>query len=214
MPRNPDLSIIGQVYNNLRVLEYTEDTNNYGRKLYRCKCLLCGGERMATKSNLIRGEIKDCGCTKHNFRSSDLIGKKFGKLYVKGTEVVNNKRRYVCECECGNITYVLPGDLKSGQTRSCGCGIGEKVKELYVDGTAPCKLDGSKIRATNKSGCTGVYFSSSHGKWCAEIMFKKKKYYLGRYTDKEDAIKVRKAAENRIFGEFLEWYEDYKKSLK
>ena len=211
LSKKPDLSIVGQTFNNLKVLEYTEETNNYGRKLYRCQCLLCGGERMATRENLIRGEIKDCGCTRHNLKeSSALIGQKIGKLNITGTKVINNKTRLICKCDCGNTKYVLPGDIKSGKVRSCGCLIGEKAKELYVDGTAPCKLDGSKIRCTNTSGVTGVWFSRSKGLWVAEIMFKRKKYYLGSFVKKETAIEVRKKAENRIFGEFLEWYEEFK----
>ena len=51
------------------------------------------------------------------------------------------------------------------------------------------------------------------GKWCAEIMFKRKKYYLGRYEKKEDAIAIRKEAEKEIFGNFLEWYKQNKESL-
>ena len=212
MPRKPDTSIIGQTFNNLRVVELTDQRNNYGRLLYRCECLLCGGERLATMSNLKRDEVKDCGCTKHNFKS-DLTGQRFGKLLVTGSKIVNNQRRYICKCDCGKTSVVMPGDLKNGNTRSCGCGIGEKVKELYIDGTAPCKLDGSKLRANNRSGVTGVYWSSYHCAWVAEIMFKKKKYYLGRFQKIEKAIEVRKKAENRIFGEFLEWYEEYMAEL-
>jgi len=28
---------------------------------------------------------------------------------------------FLCKCDCGNITSVLAGSLKSGKTRSCGC---------------------------------------------------------------------------------------------
>lgn len=45
-------------------------------------------------------------------------------------------------------------------------------------------------------------------------MFQKKKHYLGRFEDKDEAIKVRKEAEKNIFGEFLKWYEAYKEKLK
>ena len=60
MARKPDLSLIGQTYNSLMVVRYTDHRNSYGRGLYLCKCLLCGGERLATRANLLRGEIKDC----------------------------------------------------------------------------------------------------------------------------------------------------------
>lgn len=117
-----------------------------------------------------------------------------------------------CECECGKECDVLYDDLVSGNVQSCGCLQPDKVKELYVDGTAPCKLDGSRIRSTNTSGATGVWYDKSRQKWCAEIMFKKKKHFLGRFDKKEDAIAIRKIAEEEIFGDFLKWYESNKQS--
>lgn len=29
--------------------------------------------------------------------------------------------RWVCRCECGNVTTVISNDLRQGTTRSCGC---------------------------------------------------------------------------------------------
>ena len=208
MSRKPDLTIIGQSYNNLKVDNITDKYNSYNRRLYECTCLLCGNKRLATKQNLKRGEIKDCG--KH-WSYNDVSGRKFGKLEAlhvteKTGETKSRCKMWRCKCECGKECDVLYNDLISGNVKSCGCLKTEKIKELYVDGTAPCKLDGEKIRSTNTSGVTGVWFDKSRGKWCAEIMFKKKKYSLGRYADKEDAIKARKKAEQEIFGNFLDWY--------
>lgn len=48
---------------------------------------------------------------------------KYGKLTVlesmKRSERDNDKVK--CMCDCGNITFVTPGNLRSGGTRSCGC---------------------------------------------------------------------------------------------
>ncbi|MDO4340732.1 MAG: hypothetical protein Q4C91_22055, partial [Eubacteriales bacterium] len=38
------------------------------------------------------------------------------------------------------------------------------------------------------------------------IMFKGRCYYLGGYSQIEEAAKARRQAEERIYGEFLEWY--------
>lgn len=211
--RTSDLSLIGQVYNNLKVDRLTDEYNSYNRRLYECTCLLCGKKRLATKQNLQKNEIKDCG-NHHSY--TDISGRHFGKLqalYVtdKKSTTKINCRIWHCRCMCGNECDVLYSDLSRGNVKSCGCLKEEKIKELYIEGTAPCKLDGSKIRSTNTSGTTGVYFDKSRGKWSAEIMFKKKKYHLGRYDKKEDAVKARKEAETRIFGEFLQWYEQNKK---
>lgn len=212
MPRKPDLSLIGQIYNNLKVDFLTDEYNSYNRRLYECTCLLCGRKRLATKQNLQKGEIKDCG----NHRTyNDIKGKQFGRLKVKyvtdkKSNTKNKCRIWRCECECGKECDVAYNDLVSENVQSCGCLRADKVKELYTDGTAPCKLDNNKIRATNTSGTTGVWFDKSRQKWCAEIMFQNKKYYLGRFDKKKDAVTVRKRAEKEIFGSFLEWYENNK----
>lgn len=212
MSRKPDLSLIGQTYNNLKVDKLTDEYNSYNRRLYECTCLLCGAKRLATKQNLQRNEIKDCG---NHLVYNDITNQQFGKLkalYVtdKKSETKSRCRIWHCKCDCGNECDVLYDDLVSGNVKSCGCLKTEKIKQLYVAGTAPCKLDGNKIRKTNTSGTTGVWFDSTRQMWTAEIMFKKKKYRLGRYKDKQDAIKARKLAEEKIFGEFLEWYEKNK----
>lgn len=53
----------------------------------------------------------------------DMIGKRFGKLLVieESKERKNNQLLYKCLCECGNIHYVVSGDLRSNRVKSCGC---------------------------------------------------------------------------------------------
>lgn len=206
MARKPDLSLVGKTYNNLKVDKLTDKYNSYNRRLYECTCLLCGRKRLATKQNLQKNEIKDCG-NHHNY--IDISGRRFERLVADHvTENKGGRKRrckiWHCICDCGEECDVYYDDLVSGKVRSCGCLHKDKIQELYVDGTAPCKLDGSKIRNTNTSGVTGVWFDKTRKKWCAEIMFKKKKYYLGRYDKKEDAVSARKKAEQRIYGTFLE----------
>lgn len=84
----------------------------------------------------------------------------------------------------------------------------ENIKKLYIDGTSPCKLNSDNLRSTNTSGVTGVWFDKSRGLWVSEITFKRKKYFLGRFSDKNDAITIRKEAEKEIFGDFLKWYKE------
>lgn len=215
MPRKPDLSLIGKVYNNLRVDKLTDRRNTYNRLLYECTCLICGRKRDVTKQNLQNGGVKDCGYHK---KYNDIAGQKFGKLTalypIEKTKPTKAKSKlWHCKCDCGKEYDAHYYDLKSGKTQSCGCLQISKVKSLYVDGTAPCKLDGSRIRSTNTSGVTGVYYDKSRNLWVAEIMFKHKKYHLGRYTKKEDAIVARKTAEEEIFGDFLKWYEENKQAI-
>lgn len=60
----------------------------------------------------------------------------------------------------------------------------------------------------NTSGIRGVSWDSHKQKWVAQIGFKGKNYHLGRYAKKEDAAKARKEAEENLFGNFLEYYQN------
>ena len=57
----------------------------------------------------------------------DRTGEVFGKLVVlsRGEDYLSNKGKpYVtwnCACECGNVTNVIVGNLRSGKVNSCGC---------------------------------------------------------------------------------------------
>lgn len=65
-------------------------------------------------------------------RRLDLTGQKFGKLTViepAGTVYSGAgkyaggypKTRWRCRCDCGNEKIVFTGDLRRGDTKSCGC---------------------------------------------------------------------------------------------
>jgi hypothetical protein len=53
----------------------------------------------------------------------------------------------------------------------------------------------TKLRSDNTSGTVGVYWKSITRKWEAQITAGNKNVYLGYYTNKDDAIEARKAAE-------------------
>ena len=60
-------------------------------------------------------------------------------------------------------------------------------------------------RCTNKnntSGYAGVKMDSRYIRWEASIGYKGKYIFLGYFTNKEDAIKARKEAEVKYFGEY------------
>ena len=58
------------------------------------------------------------------------------------------------------------------------------------------------ISKSNTSGVKGLCWSKKKNKWQVEIMHKYKKYHLGYFTDKNEAIKARKLKANELFGEF------------
>lgn len=52
----------------------------------------------------------------------DVAGQRFGKLTVE-KYVPNTKKGsyWLCSCDCGNNVVVSLGNLKKGNTKSCGC---------------------------------------------------------------------------------------------
>lgn len=54
----------------------------------------------------------------------------------------------------------------------------------------------------NTSGTVGVYWNKSKGLWEACIVENNNRIYLGSFINKNDAIKIRKEAEQKYFGEY------------
>jgi hypothetical protein len=59
-----------------------------------------------------------------------------------------------------------------------------------------------KIASNNTSGVTGVFQIKKSGRWLAHITVNRVKIRLGNFILKEDAIRARREAELRYFGEF------------
>ena len=223
-------------------------------------------------------------------RCVDLTGQKFGKLTViKRVEDDSEAHiKWLCECECGNFITTRGTSLRSGITKSCGCLVGDKIRELnklkkkynkydlsgdygigYASNTNEpfyfdledydkiknyywysnhdgymCSSENKKeiimhrliidennpeiqvdhfnrnkkdnrkenlksvtpqhnnwnrgINQNNKSGVTGVRWNKEAQKWIAYIMRK----HLGTFNSFEDAVKARKRAEQKYFGEY------------
>lgn len=65
----------------------------------------------------------------------DLIGAKFGRLLVianSESRTKAGKQIVMCRCECGVEKEVIAGALKSGNSRSCGCAIGESARKRFT----------------------------------------------------------------------------------
>lgn len=100
--------------------------SNTKKNHWVCECD-CGTVTEVYISNLKSGATKSCGrnkCKTLIGRAKDLTGARFGRLVVikPVMELPNKNKRWVCECDCGNVTNVYGGNLKSGATKSCGCG--------------------------------------------------------------------------------------------
>jgi hypothetical protein len=97
----------------------------HGYRAYRCLCD-CGNETTAVSHNLFNGFSGSCGCDGHR-RDHSIIptGSVFGRLTVlEWTNPEGGRKRYLCRCACGNISETLGKYLRNGDSRSCGCRIG------------------------------------------------------------------------------------------
>lgn len=135
--------------------------------------------------------------------------------------LLENSGTYIiwkCKCFCGNFFYASISKIKRKEIKSCDC-INKRYspenlqkatktfKEKNLrEGTSLSAIK-PKILSTNTSGVTGVTWDKSRNKWRAQIVFQGKAHHLGRYTEKEDAIKARKEAEEKYFKPILDKYD-------
>ena len=158
---------------------------------------------------LTAGYRRSCGCLSHP-PLKDYLGKRFSMLTVTGyAGKEDGQHLWRCKCDCGKETVVRQTNLQSGKTKSCGCLQEKQLLEnlKLCEGTSVTILEAGRrrLRPTNTSGVTGVYRNRRTGRWCAQITFKRKTYYLGVYEKKDDAIRARKRGEG-LHENFIAWY--------
>jgi hypothetical protein len=71
----------------------------------------------------------------------DLTGRIFGKLLVQGISPERSNTgiiKWRCRCACGNVRDVFSSHLRRGNTKSCGCGIGEAARRPKPRSLDPC----------------------------------------------------------------------------
>lgn len=203
-----------------------------GRKqaMWECVCD-CGKTSIASGDHLRSGHTTSCGCrqmeaarkAQRKYNPYRIEGEKaFVKFFNCDKEMIvdldfweNDAKRF-CWTYSGN-----------GYAKAC---IGDRRSIEYYhiyafpncpEGMVRDHIDGNKLNNTREnirfvrpidnaknhsaigrgaSGRTGV--SRKRGKWCATIVSDRRIIDLGTFDDIADAIKARKAAEIKYFGEF------------
>lgn len=85
-------------------------------------------------------------------KALDLTNQRFGKLVARARAPKRNDRytRWICECDCGNITEVRTDYLRSLHSTSCGC-----EKDIYFN---------NKIDVNKKYGKLSIdHYDTDHG---------------------------------------------------
>ena len=209
--RREKQNIAGQRFGRLLALDF-QYRNEKNQDCWRFRCD-CGNEKIMPAAKVKWHGVQSCGClqTEHigNLRRQDITGKQFGRLTaLKPTEEhdASGSILWECRCACGATVRYSVNHLTRGSTRSCGC-LYRETRETAcenrrdaVDGTLLSALVAAREpRANNSSGCTGVSFDKRSGKWQAYINFRKKRHRLGLFRTKEEAVRARKEAEERLY---------------
>lgn len=88
-------------------------------KRYKCKCI-CGSESIKRKADILKYKWCPQCEIKNRDRSSDVLGKSFGKwkvLQKSGKKKCTTS--YICECECKRIYTIRGSELLSGNSKCC-----------------------------------------------------------------------------------------------
>lgn len=211
--RSRDLT--GARFGKLVALYPTLERKDGGSVVWRCQCD-CGGQKDVPARRLTRGKVRSCGCLSDPPPKA-YVGMRFGRLTVtayagrasrSASQSPSTVNLWRCRCDCGKMVTVAQPELQSGDTQSCGCLHTERTRESLglSEGTSAAILERvrRRPRRDNVSGHTGVY-QLKNGYYQAKITFRKKTYDLGRYKNREDAIRARETAE-AMHEDFLAWY--------
>ena len=63
-------------------------------------------------------------------------------------------------------------------------------------------IKNQKLNKHNTSGVTGVSYSKKNNNWESYINTNRQRIHLGHYKNFDDAVKARKNAEQKYFGEY------------
>lgn len=188
-PKEKMKDLTGKRYGTLLCLE------RVGESVWRCQCK-CGKQLEVQESALLSGLQTSCGCRRNH--AIDLTGQRFGNLVVLEPlpgRAADRSIRWLCRCDCGKQVALSSNKLRTGHSISCGCMQTERARnaKTFVGGTCIEQILSDKLPANNTSGCKGV--NRRRNKWQASITLASKTYYLGMYSTYDEAVAVRKRAE-------------------
>lgn len=195
-----------------------------------CKCD-CKENRyiIVNGGSLTRKLTKSCGCL-HNENSREMgkKNKKYNTYNLTGEYGIGytlNGKEFWFDLEdyelikdyCWHIDnggYVRTNDDKGNCVLLHGLIMGisyidhvnhktfdNRKSNLRIVTVAQNNMNASK-RTNNTSGTTGISWHKGVGKWRARINVNGKEVHLGYFDKFEDAVKARKEAEDKYFGEY------------
>lgn len=226
------IDMTGLRFGRLEVLKREEDhiqPNGMRVVMWKCKCD-CGNEIIVNGISLRRNKTMSCGCLhKESAQTQGSKNKKYNSYDLSGEYGIGytkkNKKFYfdkedydLIKNYCWFIKngYIMTNDPETRKTIRFHRLVMNVSDQFQIDHINHKRYDNRKnnlrivtnsqnsmnkgLQSNNTSGVTGVSFYNNM--WNAEIRYNQKKYYLGSFDNKEDAIKARKEAEEKYFGEY------------
>jgi hypothetical protein len=219
--------LTNKTFGKLLVIERAENKNNQTMWLCECQCI-DKTLKVVRGNHLKLGRIQSCGCLyKERIRSKVPLNIfEFREDYKVGYTDTN--REFYYDIDDAKLIeqyswyfdkdgYVIARINRKGiKIHRLLLGIeDEKVK---IDHRNKHRYDNRKnnlriasnsqngmnikIRKNNKSGVTGVGWHNGNNCWRARITINKKTINLGWFDDFDEAVRSRKKAEKKYFGEF------------
>lgn len=121
--RNMAQTYIGKRFGRLTVVGITGQKSSCGNTMMLCRCD-CGNMVEVSTGQLSSGNNRSCGCLRKK-PPDDLSNRRYGHLTVI-RQAENNSRKWLCQCDCGNMKIVTHAALIKGGIKSCGCITGNK----------------------------------------------------------------------------------------
>lgn len=209
------IDLRAQRFGRLVVVEQA-DNNNRGQVTWKCKCD-CGNIKIICSASLVRGSTNSCGClqkedvkkrsTKHGMRKTLTY-----KIWAGMLQRCNNWNDPSYKDYGGRGITVCERWLKF---ENFFADMGEKPHGLTIDridndlgyykenckwATQAEQVRNQRLSVKSKTGIRGVYWDKGARKYRANITAKNKKYYIGCFTDLEQAKKARTDAEQKHWG--------------
>ena len=205
------IDLKNQRFGRLTVLTFKSRKGN--RYLWSCRCD-CGNETLTSRSDLVSGKSKSCGCLAKEKRAvanttHGMSGERIYKIYLGMKKRCNNKNSNNFK------NYGAKGIKLCSRWEDSFDNFFEDMGAGYKDNLTIDRIDGKegyskdncrwatmqvqnankgKTKA-NKSGVVGVHFCKVRKKWLAKITKNRKVNILGSFEDFNEAVKTRREAE-------------------
>ena len=214
--------ITGKRFGRLVVIEQCESKNN--RRMWKCKCD-CGKEKSILGYSLTHGLTQSCGCLRDEKRKTSSLIHGLYKTRIHKTwrglfqrcenPTASHYERYggrgirICEEWKGKNGFVnfYEWSMKNGYSDSLELDRIDNNKGYSPDN---CRwvnhlenCHNKNNRRDNKTGYSGVQeriMRTGHVKYRVRITVNRVRINLGHYETLEEAIKVRKEAEEKYWG--------------